>query len=119
MENPHALVFKHLIVKNVAETLGTVSMGAGNSSFLSEHEGSLHTGLQWTQMGKEDSVFSSVLPHSQGCFQSWQTAWRGEGKAVRWFLVGEGKEDSLSAAWMFTNIWKSKIAMETFISAYT
>lgn len=106
-------------MKNVAKTLGTVSMGAGSSSFLSEHEGFLHTVAQWTQMEKEDSVFSSVLPHSQGCFQSRQAAWRGEGKAVRWFLMGERKEDNLSTAWMFTNIWKSKIVMETFISAYT
>lgn len=96
-------------------------------SFLSEHKGSLCSGMQCPQTGKTDSVCSSAhqgllfqaflaAVHTAfvvlfpGSFQSQQAAWRGWGKAARWFCVGEGREDNLSAAWVFTN---RKAGLET------
>lgn len=76
--------------------------------------------MKWSQTGETDSVCSSAhqgllfqaflaAVHTAfvvafpGSFQSQQAAWRGWGKAARWFCVGEGREDNLSAAWVFTN----------------
>lgn len=89
-------------------------------SFSSEHKGSLCAGMQWSQTGKTDSVSSSAhqgllfqaflaavhtafVVSFPSIFQSQQAAWRGWGKAARWFCVGEGREDNLSAVWVFTN----------------
>lgn len=55
-------------MKNGTETLGTVSTVACSLSFLSEHTGSLHTGVQWSQTRKRGSVCSSA--HQELLFQA-------------------------------------------------
>lgn len=56
------------------------------------------------------AVHTAFVVSFPGSFQSQQAAWRGWGKAARWFCVGEGREDNLSSAWVFTN---RKAALET------
>lgn len=132
--------FKHLITKNRTETLGTVSTVACSLSFLSEHTGSLCTGVQQSQTRKRDSVCSFAY---QGLlFQALLSAvptalvvsfpeqlpragrQLGEGEVKQWdrFLWKRGgRTVSLLPGCLQTErlVWKSKIAMETFISAYT
>lgn len=91
-----------------------------NLSFFSEHKGSLCAGMQWSQTVETASVSSSAhqgllfqaflvsvhtafVVSSPVSFPSQQAAWRGWGKAARWFCEGEGRENNLSAAWVFTN----------------
>lgn len=105
--------FKHLIMKNRAKILGTVSAVACCMSSPSERKGFLCMQVQWSQAGKRHAsahlpikdcfprfflLLSThpLLSHSQGCFLNQQAAQREGGRAARKFLMGEGRETASS-----------------------